>query len=164
MKLLIDHPSELGADRICNLMATRSMIERSAIIIDLGTATTFEILDENLNFIGGIICPGIELGFSSLNTNTSLLPSISNKVFTDLIGKNTITNITSGIFAGHASMIDGLILRLKEQLNHNYKTVITGGYSSLIIPLLKEKIDYIIPDLTHKGLYYLYKINKPLNN
>ncbi len=157
LNIKIDNPKSLGADRVCDAVCLIEEYETPAIIIDMGTATTISVVDKNNNHIGGMIIPGIKTSLDSLSSHASQLPPISLEKPRNLIGKNTIDCMNSGIIYGNASMIDGLIDRIKEEIG-DVKVIATGGLAKLVIPYSKHEITYD-PDLLLKGLYYIYKKN-----
>ena len=156
--LKIDNNKEIGADRIANATAVVKKYKLPAIVIDFGTATTFDIVDSDYNFIGGIIAPGLEIQARALSQFTSKLPKIKIEPAKTAIAKDTISAMLSGIVLGHKCMIEGMIKECEHELN-NYATIIaTGGYSEV---LFKDgMIDYIDKDLTLFGLKELYYMNK----
>ena len=164
VKVNIDNPKEAGADRLVNSYAAEKLKISPAIIIDFGTATTFDIVGKNGSYNGGIIAPGVNLSLEALYLATANLPKISLKPLIDLdptiIGKNTINAMESGIFWGYVSMIEGLIEKIKSVNKFSdYKVIATGGLSNLFKNSLKS-IDVIIDDLTLIGLVKLYLNNK----
>ena len=164
IKVNIDNPKEAGADRLVNAYAAEKLKISPAIIIDFGTATTFDIVGKDGSYNGGIIAPGVNLSLEALYLATANLPKISLKPLIDLdptiIGKNTINAMESGIFWGYVSMIEGLIEKIKSVNKFSdYKVIATGGLSNLFKNSLKS-IDVIIDDLTLIGLVKLYLNNK----
>jgi type III pantothenate kinase len=164
IKVNIDNPKEAGADRLVNSYAAKKLKISPAIIIDFGTATTFDIVGKDGSYNGGIIAPGVNLSLESLYLATANLPKISLKPLIDkdftIIGKNTISAMESGIFWGYVSMIEGLIEKIKSVNKFSdYKVVATGGLSNLFKKSLKS-IDVIVEDLTLVGLVNLYLNNK----
>ncbi len=160
IKLDVNNPAEVGADRIANAAAVSKLYTLPVVVIDTGTATTFDIVDINGNFAGGIIAPGIKISAEALNMFTSLLPKIKIECSKSVIGKNTVESILSGIIRGHAAMIEGLILEIEQELGSSVTTVATGGYSELVSKYMKKPFDSINPDLTLYGLKMLYELNK----
>ena len=162
IKVNIDNPNEAGADRLVNSFAAGKLNLSPAIIIDLGTATTFDIVGKDGSYNGGIIAPGVNLSLEALYLAAARLPRISIKPLTDvntIIGKNTINAMESGIFWGYVSMIDGLINKIKSNKKFsNYKVIATGGLSHLFRDSI-DSIDLIIDDLTLIGLVKLYLKN-----
>ena len=164
IKVNIDNPKEAGADRLVNSYAAEKLKISPAIIIDFGTATTFDIVSKDGSYNGGIIAPGVNLSLEALYLATANLPKISLKPLIDqdstIIGKNTINAMESGIFWGYVSMIEGLIEKVKSVNKiSDYKVVATGGLSNLFKKSLKC-VDIIVDDLTLIGLVKLYLNNK----
>ena len=164
IKVNIDNPKEAGADRLVNSYAAEKLKISPAIIIDFGTATTFDIVGKDGSYNGGIIAPGVNLSLEALYIAAANLPKVSLKPLKDesssIIGKNTISAMESGIFWGYVSMIEGLVKKIKSVNEYSdYKVIATGGLSNLFKNSLKG-IDAIIDDLTLIGLVKLYLNNK----
>ena len=165
IKVNIDNPNEAGADRLVNSFAAAKLNLSPAIIIDLGTATTFDLVGKDGSYNGGVIAPGVNLSLEALYLAAARLPRISLKSLTDIneiIGKNTINAMESGIFWGYVSMIEGLIYKIKsiDQFS-GYKVIVTGGFSHLFKDSIKS-IDHIVDDLTLIGLVNLFLKNNPV--
>lgn len=160
VKIAIKNPKEAGADRIANACGAFMLYSRPCIVIDFGTATSFDIINEKGEFIGGIIAPGLNLQMKVLNTFTSKLPKIDVAKAEKAIGASTSEAILSGVIRGSACMIDGLVEQCEKELNAKATLVATGGYSSLISSYLKRPFDFINPTLTIEGLRFLYNLNK----
>lgn len=160
IKLNIKNNKEIGADRIANAVAVSVKYSLPAIVIDFGTATTFDIVDKNANFIGGIIAPGLKIQAKSLSQFTSKLPKLKIEAPKNAIGKDTISAMLSGIVIGHKCMIEGMIEKCKEELGEAPCVVATGGYSSVLFENMDEVLNYIDKDLTLFGLKELYYLNK----
>ena len=160
IKLKLKNPKEAGADRIANACGAYVLYSKPAIIVDLGTATTFDILDKNGDFLGGVIMPGLNLQFRALNKSTSKLPKIEADTVDKAIGNNTADAILSGVIRGSACAIEGLINQCEEELGKKAIIIATGGYSSLIAKYMKRKFDFVNPYLTLEGLRFLYELNK----
>lgn len=161
IKLNIDNPKELGADRIANAVAGKEKFGSPCIIIDFGTATTFDIIDNEGNYTGGLICPGIMLASKMLRSNTAQLPEVSIKKPVSVVGKNTIHHIQSGIYFGYLEMINGLLKRvINEEFsgNKNVSIVVTGGLGHDMSVDMDMKSKYE-PNLTLEGLFYIYHKN-----
>ena len=155
IKILYDNPKELGADRIVNVVGGYFEYGGPLIIIDLGTATTFDVVSENGDFLGGAIAPGIGISIEALAGRTALLPKIDLSITPQAIGNNTISCIQSGCFFGFLGQIEEIIRRIKLELPKSPKVIATGGLASLIAKESKL-IDLIDPDLTLKGLRIIY--------
>ncbi len=160
VKLTLDNNKEIGADRIANAAAVSVKYKLPAIVIDFGTATTFDIVDENKNFIGGIIAPGLKIQAKSLSQFTSKLPKLKIESPKNAIGKDTISAMLSGIVLGHRCMIEGMIKKCEEELNSNATIIATGGYSNILFENMDKILNYIDKDLTLYGLKELYYLNK----
>ena len=158
IKLNLANNKEIGADRIANAVAAVSKYKLPAIVIDFGTATTFDIVDSNSNFIGGLIAPGLKIQAKSLSQFTSKLPKLKIEAPSNAIGKDTISAMLSGIVLGHSCMIDGMIKKCEKELGQKATIIATGGYSSVLFE--NSSIDYIDKDLTLFGLKELYKLNQ----
>ena len=157
MKIDIDKPEELGTDRIINAIAAYEEFGGPLIIIDFGTATTFDIVDSVGTYKGGLICPGIKLSIKSLNSETAQLPLIDLKSTPIIVGRDTKTAIESGIYWGYVSLIEGLIEKVSNEMQFSTWTVVgTGGLSHIFKKDIK-KINYFNDDLTLKGLYLINK-------
>lgn len=161
----IDNPTELGADFVAKSVAVIEILKKenisnsSCIIIDVGTVTTIFALNENKEFVGCCIIPGIEMSFNVLHGKTAQLPNVSLISPTKAIGKNSQDAIRSGVIYGTSIMIDGFIEKFSNEMkSKNINVFITGEHSQNLIPLSKHKYRYI-PNLTLFGLYCIYKNN-----
>lgn len=157
--LKTDNRSQIGADRIANACAASILYKSPAIVVDFGTATSFDIVNKDNEFIGGIITAGMKIQADALSSKTSKLPKLNIEAPEHAIGRNTIDAMLSGIVRGHAAMIDGLIEECEKELGYKTTIIATGGYSSVISKYLKRKFDYINPDLTLQGMKILYDLN-----
>ncbi len=157
----IDNPSEAGADRIVNAVAVKKFYNKPSIVIDFGTATTFDIVSKSGSYEGGIIAPGVNLSLEALYMAASRLPRIKvdNTKTINVVGKNTKDSMYSGIYWGYISLIEGLVKRINEEKNFNYYVIATGGLSNLFSKncSIIEKVDN---ELTLNGLIHIYNINK----
>ncbi len=160
IKLALNNNKEIGADRIANAAAATIKYKLPAIVIDFGTATTFDIVDRNACFIGGIIAPGLKIQANSLSQFTSKLPKLKIEAPDKAIGKSTISAMLSGIVLGHKCLIEGMIKKCEEELNEKATIIATGGYSSVLFDNMDTIFDYIDKDLTLFGLKELYNLNK----
>ncbi len=162
LNILMDNPAQLGSDLVVNSVASLSQFKAPLIIIDMGTATTISVIDKNSNYIGGCIVPGVKISLNALSAMTAQLPHISLEDPKKIIGTNTIDCMKSGIILGNASMIDGMITRIEEDLGYNATIVATGGIARHIIPFCKKDIIYD-DNLLLKGLYAIYLKNRSKN-
>lgn len=160
VKIALQNPKEAGADRIANACAAFMLYEKPCIVVDFGTATSFDIVNKNGEFIGGVIAPGLNLQMKVLNSFTSKLPKIDVAKSDKAIGRNTSEAILSGVIRGSACMIDGLVEQCEAELGEKATLIATGGYSGLFSNYLKRPFDFINPTLTLEGLRFLYELNK----
>lgn len=160
VSLNLEEPQQTGADRIANAGAASFLYSVPAIVVDFGTATSFDIVNKNNEFIGGIITAGMKIQAEALSAKTSKLPKLNIEAPENAIGRNTIDAMLSGIVRGHAAMIDGLIFECERELGEKATIIATGGYSSVISRYLRRKFDYINPDLTLIGMKILYDLNR----
>ena len=159
VKLNVDNINEVGADRICNVKAALNIIDSNCIILDFGTATTYDVINQKKQFIGGAIAPGIKVSALNLINKAAMLNE-TNLIFPEkYIGKNTITNIQSGVMFSAIHSIEGMIKNIKLELNGNADIILTGGFSQLISPKLTVKHKHI-PNLTLDGINLIHEENK----
>lgn len=157
LKLKVDDPTEVGADRICNAYAALKKYKLPQIIIDLGTATTYDVISENGEYLGGIISPGVEVSFRNLIRKTALLPKISFNFPKNIVGSNTVDNLQSGITYGTITQIDGLVKMIKKEKKWTDVSVIaTGGFSERL-GKISETIEYIDNNLILDGMRMIYE-------
>jgi type III pantothenate kinase len=159
VKIRMDNPREVGADRIADAAAAHHLYGGPVIVIDLGTATTFGIISKEGDYIGGIIATGIATAAEALFTRTAQLPRVELAHPKHVIGSNTVAAIQSGIIYGYASLVEGMLERINKELGFKAKVVATGGYAGLIAKETKV-IDVVNPDLTLIGLRLIYEMNK----
>lgn len=159
VNVLLDNPVQIGSDLITAAAAALREYPTPTIIIDMGTATTITVLDQNGAFLGGSICPGVRISSEALSNRTAQLPGISLEAPARAIGKNTVDCMRSGLMLGAAAMLDGLIERMEEELKQPATVVATGGIARYVIPMCKREIRYD-HDLLLKGLVILYEKNK----
>ncbi len=159
LKIEVDNPSELGADRLVNALEGWLKYKCGMIIIDFGTATTFDVVDESGTYIGGVIAPGVNLSLAALQNAAAKLPSIRIRAPEKVIGKNTIAAMESGIYYGYIGLIEGLIARIKAECVGITKVIATGGLAPLYAKSTTQ-IDEIATDLTIDGLISIYKLQQ----
>ncbi len=161
MPILYTNPGEVGADRIVNAVAAYHKYRTSLIIIDFGTATTFDVVSEAGEYLGGAITPGIMISAEALFKNASKLPRV--EIFTPplhVIGKDTAGSIQSGIIYGYAGLVDGMVTRLKEEMGATPKIIATGGLSVLMAGVSRT-IETVEADLTLEGLRIISRLSSP---
>lgn len=158
MNVRLDDPAALGCDLVVGSVAAIAEYGAPLIILDLGTATTISVVDENRGFRGGAILPGVKLGYQALSAGTSLLPDIAISAPKKCIGANTADCMRSGAVFGTAAAIDGMIERMEQELGQRCRVVATGGLAASIVPHCRREI--ICDDqLLLKGLWLLYEKN-----
>ncbi len=160
----VDEPKTLGADRIANAAAVCENFKAPIIVIDFGTATTFDILDKDKKFTGGIIAPGLMIQAKSLAQFTSKLPKIRIEAPKQAVAKNTIDAMMAGIVIGHAKMIDGMIKQCEKELGQRAYVIATGGLSPVLTDCMERKFDLSDKYLTHKGIKRIYELNYERNS
>lgn len=153
-----DTPSAVGADIICACVAANSIYGSPSLIVDMGTATKMTVINEKGAFAGVSIIPGVLMGMNALSEKTAQLPKIELEVPKGVVGKNTSDSMRSGIIFGNASMIDGMIERIKDEVRLDLPIVATGGVAHLIIPHCKHDIK-MDSHLVLKGLNIIYNKN-----
>ena len=161
--VLIGSPTEVGADRLVNAVAAHQKYPGWLIIIDFGTATTFDVVRKDGAYVGGIIAPGINLSIDALDRAAARLPSISIAKPDSILGQDTVSAMQSGVFWGYVSLIEGLVDRIKVELNEELTVIATGGLAKLFNNECDE-IDYIDEDLTLHGLRSIYEMKQVVKN
>ena len=161
IKINIKKPKQLGSDRLANVLAAYKLYKTNCIVVDFGTATTFDILTNKGVYEGGLISPGIGVSLSTLNSLTALLPLIKLKKTKEIIGKDTISAINSGVYWGYVSLINGILEKIISSTKKKYKIVLTGGLSYIFLNSLKYK-STINKNITLLGLIEIIKHNKKL--
>lgn len=159
LNIKIDNPAQLGADLVAGAVGAINKYKMPCIIIDMGTATTISVLDENGGFLGGAIAAGVRLTLDALTTKTAQLPSVNIEAPEKVIGTNTADCMKSGLILGSASMIDGMIKKIETELGQPAYKVATGGLSKEVIKYSEFKIDYN-DNLLLDGLKVIYNKNK----
>ena len=159
VRVRIDNPREVGADRIVNVAAAHHLYGGPIIIADLGTATTFDAVSKEGDYLGGAIAPGIITSAEALFMRAAKLPRVELARPQCVIGTNTITAMQSGIIFGYVGLVEGMVSRFQKELGGKAKVVATGGYAELIA---KETavIDMVNPNLTLIGLRLIYLMNQ----
>ncbi|MDH4223645.1 MAG: type III pantothenate kinase [candidate division Zixibacteria bacterium] len=164
IKILYDDPQQVGADRIANAIAAFELYGGPVIVVDLGTATTFDVISEKGEYLGGAISPGIETSSANLFQRTALLSRVELKKPDKVIGTNTQDSLKSGIIYGAVGQIDEIVRRIEKELDKKTKVIATGGLADLI-SRESTTIKKLDPTLTLKGLKIIfYRIKKPKKN
>jgi len=160
IEILLDRPEEIGADRIINAVGASIAYKPPLLIIDFGTATTFDVVDARGNYAGGVIAPGINLSLQALHMAAAKLPRIGIAPSKKVIGTNTQDAIQSGIYWGYASLIEGMIDRVQKEFGQSMTVIATGGLSELFRDVVKT-IQHFDADLTLRGLHKIFEHNQP---
>ena len=163
LNILYQDPYSVGSDRICNSVAGKMKYGTPLIVLDFGTATTFDCITKDGDYLGGVICPGIESAATILHHKAAKLPKIELVFPLQVIGRNTEESMKSGIMHGTVELIEGLLKRIKKELPGNPKVVATGGLSHRIAKRTKA-IDVVDENLNLEGIYQIYKQNLPGGN
>ena len=159
VELLVDTPKDVGVDRICNVAAAKILVGTPAIVGDIGSATNYDVVDEKGAFIGGAIAPGIEVAAHNLIQKAALLKETAFAVPELVVGKNTESNLQSGIMLGAIDVVDGMFTRIMGEMNwDDCNKIVTGGFGGLISPHLKTEHNYL-PNLTLDGIRIIYENN-----
>jgi type III pantothenate kinase len=151
MKVLMDRPEEVGADRIVNSVAAWERVRSHAIVVDFGTATTFDCISQQGDYVGGVICPGLVISAEALFVRAARLPRVDIMRPPKAIGRSTVAAIQSGLFHGYAGLVDGVIDALLPEMPPEPRILATGGLAELIAPGSRH-VREIVPDLTLEGL------------
>lgn len=159
MPVLVDNPHELGADRLVNAVAGFERCRGACVIVDFGTAITYDAVSAAGEYLGGIISPGIEISLEALTSRAAKLPKVDIGKPRSLIGKSTEASIQSGVVYGFAAQVDGICGRLRKELGEEVTTIATGGLASVIVGFT-DSIDVVDDLLTLKGLRLVYERNR----
>jgi type III pantothenate kinase len=159
MPVLYDNPREVGADRVVNAIAAYERFHQGLIIVDFGTATTFDAVTPKGEYLGGAIAPGIGISMEALFQRASKLPRVAFERPEKVVGRNTVASMQSGLVYGYVGMVDGICTRMAAELGFPVKIVATGGLAPLIAPV-SERIDLVDDQLTLEGLRIIYLRNR----
>ncbi len=160
MPIFYDNPKEVGADRIVNAVACFHKYQRSLIIVDFGTATTFDYISPQGEYMGGCIAPGIMISTEALFSRTAKLPRVELTKPKNIIAKDTVSSMQAGIMYGYAGLVDGIVERMKKEAASDPLVVATGGLATIIAPQATS-IDRVEKMLTLEGLRLIYHLNAP---
>ena len=154
-----DNPLEVGADRIVNCVAAHHAFGGPTVIVDFGTATTFDLVTADAKYVGGVIAPGLNISAEALFARAARLPRVDIRKPDTVIGTNTVVNMQSGIYFGYLALVDGILERIKREVPNLKRVIATGGLASLFEED-SQHIDEIDPELTLKGLKIIYDRNR----
>lgn len=160
IKVLIDRPQEAGADRLVAAVGGHKIFGGPLISIDFGSATTFDVVDGDGNFVGGVLSPGIQLSIEAFYLMTARLPRIKVEKTEKVIGKGTVSAMQSGIFWGYVGLIEKLVTMIKAEYGQPMKVIATGGLAPLFLEAT-DCIDETVPDLILRGLLEIWRRNRP---
>jgi type III pantothenate kinase len=159
MRIRLDNPREVGPDRVVDAVAAQNLYGKPVIIIDFGTAATFSIVSKDGDYVGGAIAPGIVIATEALYARTAALPRIGLSRPGQVIGRNTISAMQSGIMFGYIGLVEGMIRRIEQELGSKAKVVATGGQAHLLADQIPA-IELVNLDLTLIGLRLIYEMNQ----
>ncbi len=158
IKVLYENPREVGADRVVNAVAAFDWAKSGVIVVDFGTATTFDCVTETGDYLGGVIAPGVQISADALFARASRLQRVEIARPTKAVGRNAVTSMQSGLVFGYAGLVDGLCERLKAELDYPCRVLATGGLAKLIAPETRS-IEHVDDHLTLTGLRLIYERN-----
>lgn len=159
LRLLVDRPEEVGADRVVNAIGAHARYPGALVVIDFGTATTFDVVDEAGDYCGGVIAPGINLSLEALHQAAASLPRIAVVRPRRVIGKATVPAMQSGVYWGYVGLIEGIVARIKDEFGAGMTVVATGGLAPLFVAATGV-IEHVDADLTMRGLLEIYRRNR----
>jgi type III pantothenate kinase len=160
VRIKYDDPKAVGADRVVDAAAVQKLYGGPACVVDLGTATTFDAISAEGDYLGGAIAPGIGIAADALFQRTAKLPKVDLQVPPAAIGRNTVHALQSGLLFGYVGLVEGMVARFRKELGPEMKTIGTGGLASVIAGQTTV-IDYIAPWLTLEGLKIVWELNHP---
>jgi type III pantothenate kinase len=160
MPIRYDNPHEVGADRLANAVAAYDKVHDTCVIVDFGTAITYDVVSAAGEYLGGIITPGAEISIDALYDRAAKLPKVELAKPRSLIGKSTVDAIRSGIVYGFAGQVEGIVRRLRAELGPTTCVIATGGLAGLLVPFIRETIDEVDDLLTLTGLRLIYERNR----
>jgi type III pantothenate kinase len=160
MPIRYDNPYEVGADRLANAVAAYEKVRDACVVVDFGTAITYDVVSAAGEYLGGIITPGAEISIDALYDRAAKLPKVELARPRALIGKSTVDAIRSGIVYGFAGQVDGIVARLRAELGPETKVIATGGLAGALVPFVRETIDEVDDLLTLTGLRLIWARNQ----
>jgi type III pantothenate kinase len=161
MQIRVDNPREVGADRLVNAIAAWRRFGSACIVVDFGTAITYDVVSADGEYLGGIISPGIEISLEALASRAAKLSQVEIAEPRTLIGKNTTDAVRAGIVYGFAGQVDGIVARLRDELGADVPVIATGGLAHHLVPTFTGSIDHADDLLTLEGLRLIWELNRP---
>ncbi len=160
MPILYENPQEVGADRIVNGVAAYDRCRQAAIVVDFGTATTFDAISARGEYLGGAIAPGLQIAAEALFARAARLPRVEIRRPPHIIGRNTVHSLQAGLYHGYVALVQGIIARMREEMDSPARTIGTGGLVTSLADDLRGVLDDLDPNLTLEGLRLIYDRNR----